>query len=70
MADLADIAQAQIDITTAAALSKTQVYGGDSSLFCCNCGELIPKARRNAIPGCKLCVYCQNENELKKKHGI
>lgn len=70
MADLADIAQAQIDMTTAAALSKTTAYSGESALYCFECGEPIPTARRDAIPGCSLCVYCQQEAEEKGKHYV
>lgn len=70
MADIADIAQAQIDMTTAAALSKATAYSGKSALYCFECGEPIPKARRDAIPGCSLCVYCQQKEEVKRKHGI
>lgn len=70
MADLADVAQAQIDITTTAALSQKPVYTGKSSLYCCECGEPIPDARREAIPGCSLCVYCQQTEEKRSKHGI
>ncbi len=30
---------------------------------CVNCGELIPEARRRAMPGCVLCVECQADVE-------
>ncbi len=30
---------------------------------CEDCGEEIPEARRKAIPGVKLCTFCQSENE-------
>lgn len=70
MADIADVAQVQIELATATALSKKTVYGGKSSLYCHDCGEPIPEARRAAIPGCSLCVYCQQEAEKKGKHYV
>ena len=30
---------------------------------CEKCGEIIPAARRHAVPGVKLCVDCQEEVE-------
>ena len=31
---------------------------------CCEeCGEVIPPARREAVPGCRLCVGCQRALE-------
>lgn len=36
----------------------------EPSLSECNeCGDEIPEARRLAIPGCKLCVYCKQKQE-------
>lgn len=32
---------------------------GESLTECAECGEPIPKARREAIPGVKLCIDCQ-----------
>ena len=26
----------------------------------CDCGALIPEARRKAVPGCQRCVKCQS----------
>lgn len=69
MADLADIAQAHIETVAAAAVKNTKVYSGKSSLYCCECGEPIPEARREAVPGCSLCVCCQQILETKDKHG-
>jgi len=70
MADLADIAQAHIETVAAAAVKNTKVYSGKSSLYCCECGEPIPEARRDAVPGCSLCVYCQQKEEYRGKHGL
>ena len=34
---------------------------GESREFCEECGEMIPEARRKALPGVRLCVSCQEE---------
>jgi phage/conjugal plasmid C-4 type zinc finger TraR family protein len=30
-----------------------------SALTCIACGEPIPQARRDAVPGCQRCISCQ-----------
>ena len=37
-----------------------------SAEFCEECGEDIPKARQEAIPGVQLCIYCQERAEKIK----
>jgi len=32
---------------------------------CEECGDEIPEARRLAIPGCKLCVFCKEKQERR-----
>ena len=61
-----DIAQLELNNL----IAKRKVYTGKSSLYCCECGEPIPEARRDAVPGCSLCVYCQQILEAKGKHEI
>jgi len=31
--------------------------------FCDDCGEDIPLARRQAVPGVTMCIYCQSKAE-------
>lgn len=38
---------------------------GESLRECAECGEKIPEARRNALPGVKLCIDCQQERDTK-----
>lgn len=38
-----------------------------SAVKCEECGDRLPEARRKAYPGCKMCVDCQGEQELRKK---
>ncbi|MGP8432007.1 TraR/DksA C4-type zinc finger protein [Paraburkholderia fungorum] len=33
---------------------------------CDRCGEPIPQARREAVPGCRHCVTCQRKLEMKR----
>ncbi|MDP1136386.1 C4-type zinc finger protein YbiI, partial [Klebsiella pneumoniae] len=33
---------------------------------CEECGAPIPQARREAIPGVRLCIHCQQEKDLQK----
>ena len=40
---------------------------GESRLFCEECGEPIPEARRKALPGVRLCVSCQEENDREQR---
>lgn len=61
-----DIAQLELNNL----IAKRKVYTGKSSLYCCECGEPIPEARRDAVPGCSLCVYCQQILKAKGKHEI
>lgn len=35
----------------------------DSAFSCVDCDDDIPQLRREAIPGCQRCVYCQRDNE-------
>jgi phage/conjugal plasmid C-4 type zinc finger TraR family protein len=32
---------------------------------CEECGDEIPEARRLAVPGCKLCIYCKEKSERR-----
>ena len=36
---------------------------GDSLTHCADCEEPIPEARRQAIPGVKLCIDCMQEKD-------
>ncbi|MFZ6655648.1 TraR/DksA C4-type zinc finger protein [Undibacterium sp. TJN19] len=39
----------------------------DSALFCTRCDEPIPLNRRKAMPGCRLCVACQDLAERSRR---
>jgi phage/conjugal plasmid C-4 type zinc finger TraR family protein len=68
MADIADRANRHTEIWLAEALAAREEAAaqtpGHSALYCRECGERIPAARRNAVPGCQLCIECQEELEI------
>ena len=59
--------QDQIDATLedAVQLARSRLPEGDSSSNCEECDALIPDARREAVPGVRLCIKCQAELEKK-----
>ena len=46
-----------------ARLKQRKAPQGESLKFCAECEEEIPQARRNAIPGIKLCIDCMSERD-------
>ncbi|WP_308918072.1 DksA/TraR family C4-type zinc finger protein [Jannaschia sp. LMIT008] len=38
---------------------------GESLTHCAECDEPIPEARRQALPGVKLCIDCVSERDAK-----
>jgi phage/conjugal plasmid C-4 type zinc finger TraR family protein len=55
--------QEQIDATVKDAIKRvqSQLPHGPSLAHCVDCDADIPPARRQAIPGVRLCVTCQEE---------
>ena len=53
--------QQQIDdsIDDAIKRARAQLPSGPGPANCEGCGEAIPEARRQAVPGVRLCVDCQ-----------
>ena len=53
--------QDQIDATIADAVShaRHRLPQGESLKNCANCDNPIPQARREAVPGVRLCISCQ-----------
>ena len=53
--------QDQIDATIADGVSQARdrLPQGESLKNCANCNNDIPPARREAIPGVRLCISCQ-----------
>jgi len=63
--------QEQIDATVKDAISraKSQLPSGPSLESCAECGAAIPEARRQAIPGVRLCLACQEAEDKKVVHN-
>lgn len=64
--------QDQIDdsVKDAIKLAKSQIPKGKSLSHCEECDVDIPKARREAIPGVRLCVSCQSEKDEEAKKSL
>ncbi len=60
--------QEQIDASVNDAVSQVRrrILCGESSTHCKECEEIIPKARRKAVPGVFLCIECQSELEARQ----
>jgi len=60
--------QDQIDASVEDAVKKarSQLGSGESATHCDKCDCAIPKARREAIPGVRLCVACQSALEKQE----
>lgn len=63
-----DAVQEQIDssIEDAIARARSQLPTGASLSHCEECEALIPEARRQAIPGVRLCVACQAAHDKEQ----
>ncbi len=58
--------QDQIDATVKDAIkrARSQLPSGPGLEHCEECAALIPQARREALPGVRLCVPCQELHDL------
>jgi phage/conjugal plasmid C-4 type zinc finger TraR family protein len=54
--------QDQIDATVKDAVRRAQsrMPSGPGLTHCAECGTEIPQSRRDAVPGVRLCVACQD----------
>lgn len=61
-----DAVNEQINSTIEDAVARVrgEIPRGDSLYECAECGDPIPEARRQAIPGVRLCLTCQREKDL------
>jgi phage/conjugal plasmid C-4 type zinc finger TraR family protein len=64
--------QEQIDasVDDAVAQVRSRLPAGESLTECEACGEPIPEKRRQAIPGVRLCVACQQEDDAQQKINV
>ena len=61
--------QDQIDATVEDAINRAreQLPRGESLERCEECDAEIPEARRQAVPGVRLCIKCQSEHDKNVK---
>lgn len=61
--------QDQIDATVEDAVKRARsgLPKGESLKNCEECGKTIPQARRQAVPGVRLCVACQAERDKEEQ---
>lgn len=61
--------QDQIDATVEDAVTRarSQLPRGESLARCEECDAQIPAARREAVPGVRLCVTCQAQRDLETR---
>ena len=60
--------QDQIDATIEDEVNRvrSRLPRGESLRECEECGTAIPEARREAVPGVRLCVACQSEPDKEQ----
>lgn len=60
--------QEQIDasIEDAVKLARSRLPEGESHARCEECGEMIPAARRQAVPGVRFCITCQANHDSEQ----
>ena len=64
MADVIDAASDREEADRAAALAAVRNRpkpAAESAYFCKSCGERIPDARREAVPGTNVCGFCARQ---------
>ncbi len=59
--------QDQIDdtITDAVLRARASMPKGEGATHCAECGEEIPERRRQALPGVRTCVPCQQARDSR-----
>ena len=64
--------QDQIDasVEDAVKLARSQLPQGESLEYCEACDNQIPLARRQAVPGVRLCIICQSELDDKNANCV
>jgi phage/conjugal plasmid C-4 type zinc finger TraR family protein len=60
--------QDQIDASVEDAIkrARSRLPQGESLRECEECGAEIPEGRRQAVPGVRLCIACQAEEDKKQ----
>ncbi len=53
--------QMQDTLDDAVTKARSLLPSGESAEYCDECGEPIPEGRRQALPGVRLCIVCQQK---------
>jgi phage/conjugal plasmid C-4 type zinc finger TraR family protein len=63
--------QEQIDATVKEAIerARSQLPQGPGLERCEECDAQIPQARREAVPGVRLCIHCQEAHDREQGHA-
>lgn len=71
MPDLLDAVQARVDDFREDAIRQALAAGtpaaAESATHCAECGEEIPEARRQAVPGVSTCIECRSKMERRRR---
>lgn len=61
--------QDQIDATVADEVKRVraEMPSGEATMHCEECDEVIPEARRSALPGISTCVGCQSARDTNQR---
>ena len=59
--------QIQDSINDEVARARRNLPKGESLTHCEECGEEIPQARRDALPGVRLCIVCQQDADKEEQ---
>ncbi len=64
--------QDQIDDTIKDAVlsARARLPTGEGATHCVECGEEIPRARRLAVPGARMCVPCQSSRDAAPARSL
>lgn len=65
MPDELDLIQERVEADTERAIENRTRFEGDSAQSCQECGNEIPQARRDALPGVQHCVDCAAVRERR-----
>jgi phage/conjugal plasmid C-4 type zinc finger TraR family protein len=49
--------------------ARAEAPCGPSANHCDECGDPIPKARRDALPGVRTCVACQSDRDAQRRQA-
>lgn len=61
----AALEQIEDTITDGVLTARARMPTGDGATHCVECGEEIPQARRDAMPGARTCVSCQSGRDSR-----